>query len=806
MFQADILDDANIEFEDLNNIPIDENKVRGKVKEFSAMGKKKRRTEPSQASKTISKISKLKTMEDRDLDFNEFKNKFGSYVPIENPSENEYQYFYQNFLLSEKNRKLTILRQLCSVSFKCFSYATSFSSNFITTDELFWCYVFTNGRPVMNDSGAVISVNTNQRAINLRYFKGIIKKIQMSSSEYIKFEEPVKYNEMYIQDNSIFYSSPCWPSNFQYNNEDVELVEDGYFFKNGQIYSTWNITVNNGKIPFYDILKEKNNVILDIKSFSTNFSLLKVHEKRLQTGFKEVSRKKGSCYFNKTIDPTSFCPSTLGPIPMSKFLIMCEYEINPANVYDVWSSQGVLKYGETILNMENIVEFLDFLVVMNLLHFNYFVNYKNLTDLLDDYEDKDKSIIKKVRSYYMQFSKCCVYFFDSFVTHPSVERMDTLKKKAEVTLRYRNLIDYKDFQYFGDIATALESFGNQPKLFFEMRSTDLIENIIYCCNLITTTKPEDGIDQLNLVVRSIGLKIFNMMANNKDYILNVLRSPSSFIMNIVGDQDPSELEAFYNALYKKVSARSKGVDEDALKKTRIQAQKDFVLQLLEQELPVKEFNVLDKTKSLKDLLSLYNEKTKGGKLTLVGVNDEELFGEIVTRKKNNARKRVSYAFPQSQRRASTNLDVWQKDQTDLAGLKAESMDTMTDEQSKLVQAFNNLMSYLPGEYRNIVKSVAVGNQNVNQVGDTVKEIFKFIDENNGTKEARRAKKKEFLLTGGTAFQKASEQKALVKDPKDDKGAEDIVALLYYLSSLSTGKWSDVPYKKEKDINPEMDMD
>jgi hypothetical protein len=172
------------------------------------------------------------------------------------------------------------------------------------------------------------------------------------------------------------------------------------------------------------------------------------------------------------------------------------------------------------------------------------------------------------------FRQLCLSFYDNFSSRLNLDRLAACYTLAtNYITRTEPYKKYYNDNDFGLIKTFLAKYGVAFYNFVVLDKLDLAFQIKECCDIILNNKIGNTNDDLETVVRKLGLKIYDIMYNSKNGCLYDIRTPYSFLTNLVGN-DPTLASANLNEMLKKLSGNQQTIIENIKDKMEEDEQKN----------------------------------------------------------------------------------------------------------------------------------------------------------------------------------------------------------------------------------------
>ena len=458
--------------------------------------------------------------------------------------------------------------------------------DFITTDTLFWYSVFITGK-LNNEKGFSWVYEDRPFADPCALYEGIIKRIELCSIKAFVLDSNSRTEEFYFQDSYASYSYPDCPLT---NNEMPIENPDSYrikfdtntdvFLHKSMKFLKSTLTKDNKTSHFFCPLGTnfeaiENTVRSYLKKCFASMVKIKPDEKALVKGMKEIKYRKGVYFFEKSFTPTTFCPETLMGLPETEYYILCEAESNPTDLFDYWYGDSNKVKIEYLINMENLADALDFFYVISVTQNNLLNAKQNIKKAIAIYYDEEgKEAVMKYMKLYKMFCRTCLYFFDSFERKASLERMNETKKRIKETFRQLNNISSTQQTIFKNI---VESFDKKTAPicinFQQYNKEDLLNAMEHCANLIINN-PTAEVETLELEIRSLGARIYDILITGTTPIICAIRSGGSFLQNIIGKRDYEEVKKYFVDLVKKLKNKQDTLVKQSENKTKIKTEQE----------------------------------------------------------------------------------------------------------------------------------------------------------------------------------------------------------------------------------------
>jgi hypothetical protein len=393
-----------------------------------------------------------------------------------------------------------------------------------------------------------------------------------------------KFTEFYYEDLNSNVSSPNWF--FTGNVADPVFSARSNFFINGVAYNRFTITKDGKEAICYTTENySQDNALRSLNNMKKMYD-----KKELKLGMRLLSKSKGAYYSQMNLIPTVFCPSTL-KFPENKTLnfgSVINYNVLPDKLLNVLNTDqalgAILTTLQPLLNLiaiDQLPSLLEFLSVVKIVFNSRFpINNQNaewawLSDAVTFYNNNSGPLNDLVKLYRL-FEKSVLSFLDVFDTGISIDKMNNVLKYAN---DYVN--DY-DLLMQGDVEAVLTYFGVERLPMCRKYGTINSKEFAVMIRRIASTilNPTVGtIENLVVEIRSLGLALFDLLKLNAQPCLNKLRSPSSFLGNVLGGENYNFLVENLRTLRDKVNRANetieqKNIREDAIRnasRTKINA-------------------------------------------------------------------------------------------------------------------------------------------------------------------------------------------------------------------------------------------
>lgn len=592
-------------------------KKKRKKRDFGALGKKRKITKRSESDQAVVNMIKKKKERTQNMTLDDFKAQYGSMIPIENPTEDVYQYYFQLFKTSSLIKTIGMVKQLCPgyMEYYCIN---NFDTNFITTDLLYWTTKTKN----FDVAGIFEDKEYSFKEVYCCSVKPILIK---NSLEDVK--------ECYIQDYNQSFSSPDWPEDLKYSpNLYVEPIIEYWYNMKEYVSCTVMERQQQGnpveKCNFYSVFTraDKNNKEIDKKKlqenlneFALNHRYLKYDKKDLVTGIKKFRVNKGTYYFQKKIIPTDFCPTTLNGLSTFEVKALFTVRFPMSSYFDIC----VRKKKMIVLNFvtfDNVSHFFDFLKVVTLTT-NLIDKEDDLYKFIQDYNENIESY-KEVNDFFVFFRKNVLYFFDSFTRRINVDRIRLVYDKIRETMTRWRRIPQTTLTKYSLCASYINKYAKQMCKFFTLSLEDFLNTLNYCC--ILCLSPRDDSGKIEKVARYCGYAIFNLFKGGKDDIFNVIRSQCSFLENIVGNATSKDVAEYISDIRR--SRKKEDISKEQKLSIQEEARRNHLL------------NQIRKIDANINLTGFGNDQLENILNELIDENIEQKNKEKINKRKEHRRK------------------------------------------------------------------------------------------------------------------------------------------------------------------------
>lgn len=514
--------DANniIKISDIAEKFLKKKRERKKIK-LKEIGKKQRVQKKSSKKNTIlNKIFNKKNIDNNAIDQVLAENN------IEISDDTRKYFFNLSKLKSDYSRTISLPANLVSNRISFFSKYSA-QSVFITSDALMCGYQ------------ASSSNLSNLLKI------GRINSLQVASLDPILLidNETTMY-EYYLEDFNKNFSFFSVVDKNSLNYEEVFNSQENIL----------NFTLNNinynskGNKNFILINESKmNNEV--IKSNILNSVFLKKEKGEIKQGLKPIKKGSGLYYFQQKINTVDFSPSYLVLNKVYNFNFLVKVSCNTEDLFNYLYNniKNNKNFGldNNFITVTNLDDFMTLVIILtNLLNIDY-------KEIIESY-NKCRENIFYIKQDYLLFKQMCLSFYDNFSLKLNLDRLaSTLvlatnyKTKAETYLKYYQDNDLNSFK------TMLNNFGKTLYNFINLDKISIANMIIACCDAILNDKipPNDDIEN---IVRDVGKNIYNLLSFGNNNVINEVRSPYSFLTNLVGN-DPDLSKGNLNIILKRLT-------------------------------------------------------------------------------------------------------------------------------------------------------------------------------------------------------------------------------------------------------------
>lgn len=492
----------------------------------------------SEKNKMIQKMLAMKT------DKTEFLDEYLSKNNIQLTADQKKYFYAINKLRSDYNKRISIPKSLISNRIYIYYLIKNVKYYFISNDLL------------TNIAMFYVS-NNNWKKLGFEKCVTMENATICSSDTINKDLEDTEIHECYIEDMNTNIS-------FVGLNENSSEEEISKIIQEPTVKKIFKY--NNDEYTILTKVETKQMIVYKNKEFEDNakkiYEAIKrtatIHREKgeLKKGFKPINKKEGVFFFQQTMALTDFCPSIVITKEEVLYNILYKLEINPEELLNYYTTgEGEKVIYNNLINFENLEEMMAF---FNVLRFVTQLK-EGVTDMINNY-NKSIKIIAMFKKEYIDFKTIVITFYDSFMYKLNIDvilkifnlcnkfiNQSNIFKKYEVNTEYQNFIE------------QVKPYGQTLYNFLKYPKGDFIKTLYSLCNDIINNTHDKQVDFFSNAVRTMGLTMYDMFFQGKINILNTIRSPFSFLTNIIGDSQTDTLRKNLTSLIQKYSKEGENI-------------------------------------------------------------------------------------------------------------------------------------------------------------------------------------------------------------------------------------------------------
>lgn len=356
----------------------------------------------------------------------------------------------------------------------------------------------------------------------------------------------------------------------------------------------------------------------DVASILSNMTFIKDEKGELSKGVRETERGSGNYYIQQPVRLTNCCSHTV--MLTKPFLVHClaELEIDYEKMLSrVWDDRIILDKIATFITWDTIPSFLDFCVVLYVLHAGKHDNDIFNGDDIKFYQ-QNRNIFNFYRSYYKLFERIMISFFDSFSTRIPIDKLMKLRKYIQEFNNYREAIIGNAEKITKMTALLAKLNSTYINNFITLDPNKYIQTISNYTSKILNPDPNSPESSENLTsdARALGFMIKELMYDGTTPIFQIIRSPGSFLSNLVGNQNTEALQV-------KIESLLSAVDRLEQDKRASQEQIDKITKAAKQsaqEQFITQISALKKIEDLRGVIKKLSQENNFPENTLVSFN------------------------------------------------------------------------------------------------------------------------------------------------------------------------------------------
>ena len=489
----------------------------------------------SERNKLIQKMLALKTDKKEFID--EFLAKNGIKV-----SEEQKKHFYAiNKLRSDFNKKITIPKSLIVNKIFIYYKISNVQYSFISNDLLTNIALFYVSNQNWQKLGFEQSITLNNAFL-------------CSKKTYNLENAETKFKECYIEDMNSNISFIGFDTD-NVTKEEIDKFINEATNKQKFTYggSNYVLYAKDTRLLIYKTSEFKDNET--IANAIRKTTLIYKDKGNLKRGFKTINKKDGLFFFQQNLNLTDFCPSIVITDEPSTYDVLYKIEVNPEDLLNYYISRNnnedIIVYNN-LINFENLDDMISFFTILS---FTSDVN-DNVKNLINNYNNSRK-VIALFKKEYNDFKTIVLSFYDSFMYKLNLDTIMRIHNQCNDFINQNNIIaKYGNDESYNKFIYGLQNYGTTLFNYLQYKKVDFINVIYNICSEIINSNGQ--IADLSEQVRTIGVAIYDMFFNNKTNILNTIRSPFSFLSNIVGNSKMDILRNNLNNLLREYFKKDQG--------------------------------------------------------------------------------------------------------------------------------------------------------------------------------------------------------------------------------------------------------
>ena len=445
--------------------------------------------------------------------------------------------FYQDLINSTAyNTRLSVTDLLHGANFNYYLGVKSFGfkSNVFTNDRLFWISKLSirlkkrRIYPFLKLSDNNVSLQTLAVAQDKGYRKGYIQDYEEDFS-CIGLESLTAEERQKLKDTETFKQNDI--KYYFYNNKEYGCLR----FPSGCVITFLKDEIDNvvDKIKKVKVLGNKKNLTNEIKLY------------KLKAG--------KSVYISQNLNLTDFFPCEIITSNPLTYGFLFKFDI------DMLAFENHLRANFNYKNDEGFDSFFQFYDLVQWNTFDLMVNFLIVEKMTtykegDDFADFRKSVenfisqyndikrdVRTLRQIIEKTIRMLVRFFDSFPTRIKFAKIQKfndpardLKEKLQAEIRKGTPEKFefllRDYKLFNTCATIFNSVKN---------NCSILEGILIRFNsLLLKIRLKQG-GTIEKDAKKLGVEIYNIFdfLNNKNFLVDVIRTPSLFLGNLLEDNE-----------------------------------------------------------------------------------------------------------------------------------------------------------------------------------------------------------------------------------------------------------------------------
>lgn len=462
-------------------------------------------------------------------------------------NSDEAQQMFDLANIMSKNKRISLPRNLLNGTIKihCLS-AKNPQLRFVTSDVLPWVYYAT-------------------KELEKKTYKAYLQleSVRVISSGPFKIDATRDIKEFYVNDWDITMSAPTFVregENFNFDEKVKTYTKKESFVTYGYEYNVLTSKDYPGETIF---TTEKTVGYPETFKKIKEATVMKTESGTLKKGIKAVSKNVGVYFFDRDIKLTTFCPASvdLGK-KTTEFQWVYEFDVDP----DAFISLAKKNKDQIhVLGFDNMMEWNNienFMILYSILKVDL-----NLPDdmpivKLMNYFFKYTEAFRSLKKHYNHFERIALTYLDSFSNRINLDKLAKLLDDVNKYIADDELLkaSKNEIDYISTLFNADKVCFTYMNNFLSTDVRDSVDFMKHTLEQVTTANLENK-ESIELNIRSCAAILFDFLLTGKKPVITTIRSPGSFLTNVIGDQSLNSLKNNLDAFFTRMATLRKSNEE-----------------------------------------------------------------------------------------------------------------------------------------------------------------------------------------------------------------------------------------------------
>lgn len=276
----------------------------------------------------------------------------------------------------------------------------------------------------------------------------------------------------------------------------------------------------------------------------------------LKKNIREIKKQPGYYYYQGFIELTNFCPPTLYLQKQRNFTVLLNYEMDVNQVVNSLVN-GKMVLPKDSISFEDLGSFVEIAGVIGLT--------SNQTEFLNLYKSysENRKVFSVIRQHFLLFKRVILLYLDSFTKGINIDRVRNINLLAKKYIENNTTL-----LMIPNYAKIVNEFMGYTQNYCERAYTFLNNDLkvlsaIKLIESVTSDILDPNATDLDTKVRSVAYECYKFLYNGETPIINEIRSPNTFLTNLLGDNKKDALEDILKKLQDKIQ-QSKDIEKTKL--------------------------------------------------------------------------------------------------------------------------------------------------------------------------------------------------------------------------------------------------